>query len=83
VNHYPRSAGKATGANLGVVMKAFRELPIVWQYRKMEPWARDHGLSGMAPSKWSKRSRRKAEAAPSFLSETLAAELSVPALGEG
>jgi hypothetical protein len=38
VNHYPRAAGKATGANLRVVMKAFKELPIVWQYRKMSPW---------------------------------------------
>jgi hypothetical protein len=41
VNHFPRSAGKATGANLGVVIKAFRELPIVWQYRKMPPWILD------------------------------------------
>jgi hypothetical protein len=39
VNHFPRSAGKPTGANLGVVLKAFRELPIVWQYRNMPPWA--------------------------------------------
>jgi hypothetical protein len=39
VNHFPRSAGKPTGANLGVVLKAFRELPIVWQYRNMSPWA--------------------------------------------
>jgi hypothetical protein len=38
VNHFPRAAGKATGANLGVVIKAFRELPIVWQYRHMAPW---------------------------------------------
>jgi hypothetical protein len=83
VNHYPRTAGKATGANLGVVMKAFRELPIVWQYRKMEPWVRDHGLNGKAAAQWAKRPRRKAEAAPSFLGEKLAAELSVPALGEG
>lgn len=41
VNHFPRSAGKPTGANLSVVLKAFRELPIVWQYRKMPPWALD------------------------------------------
>lgn len=38
VNHYPRAAGKATGANLRVVVKAFKELPIVWQYRRMSPW---------------------------------------------
>jgi hypothetical protein len=38
VNHYPRSAGKPTGANLNVILKAFRELPIVWQYRSMAPW---------------------------------------------
>jgi hypothetical protein len=38
VNHFPRAAGKATGANLGVVVKAFKELPIVWQYRRMSPW---------------------------------------------
>jgi Glycosyl transferase family 2 len=41
VNHYPRSAGKATGANLKVVAKAFRELPVVWQYRTMQPWKFD------------------------------------------
>lgn len=39
VNHYPRAAGKATGANIGVVVKAFKELPIVWQYRRMPPWS--------------------------------------------
>lgn len=42
VNHYPRAAGKATGANLGVVLKAFKELPIVWQYRRMSPWNCQH-----------------------------------------
>ncbi|WP_425397961.1 glycosyltransferase family 2 protein [Aeoliella sp.] len=41
VNHYPRSLGKATGANLKVITKAFRELPIVWKYRKMKPWVWD------------------------------------------
>lgn len=41
VNHYPRSLGKATGANLQVITKAFRELPIVWKYRKMKPWVWD------------------------------------------
>lgn len=38
VNHFPRAAGKATGANLTVVLKALRELPIVWKYRSMQPW---------------------------------------------
>ncbi len=38
VNHFPRAAGKATGGNFKVVAKAFRELPIVWQYRRMQPW---------------------------------------------
>jgi hypothetical protein len=33
VNHFPRAAGKATGANIKVVAKAFRELPQVWRYR--------------------------------------------------
>lgn len=41
VNHFPRAAGKATGGNLKVVAKAFRELPIVWQYRRMRPWTID------------------------------------------
>jgi hypothetical protein len=41
VNHFPRAAGKATGANLRVVAKAFRELPVVWKYRRMEPWSFD------------------------------------------
>ncbi len=37
VNHFPRSAGKATGANLRVIAKAFRELPTLWRYRRMPP----------------------------------------------
>lgn len=41
VNHFPRTAGKSTGANWSVVLKAFRELPIVWQYRKMPQWTLD------------------------------------------
>lgn len=41
VNHYPRSEGKATGANLKVIAKAFRELPVVWKYRQMKPWTWD------------------------------------------
>jgi len=38
VNHYPRAAGKATGGNVRVVVKALRELPILWKYRRMQPW---------------------------------------------
>lgn len=45
VNHFPRAAGRATGANLKVVAKALRELPIVWQYRRMRPWNFDAELS--------------------------------------
>lgn len=32
VTHYPRSHGKATGANLKVIANAFRELPSLWKY---------------------------------------------------
>jgi hypothetical protein len=42
VNHFPRSAGKATGANFRVIAKAFAELSVVWQYRGMTPWNVDH-----------------------------------------
>lgn len=45
VNHFPRAAGRATGANLKVVAKALRELPIIWQYRRMRPWNFDAELS--------------------------------------
>jgi len=41
VSHYPRAAGTATGANFKVVAKALKELPIVWQYRRMLPWNLD------------------------------------------
>jgi hypothetical protein len=47
VNHFPRSTGKATGANLRVIAKAFRELSEVWRYRHMGPWeleGRRHSL---------------------------------------
>ncbi len=37
VSHFPRSAGQATGANLKVVAKAFRELPRVLKYRSCPP----------------------------------------------
>ena len=33
VAHYPRYHGDATGANLKVVLRAFRELPQLWKYR--------------------------------------------------
>lgn len=84
VSHYPRSAGKATGANLGVVMKAFRELPIVWQYRKMDPWTVDRRrVNGKAAGSWTKRRKTATERAASALTDSTAAELSVTALGEG
>jgi hypothetical protein len=89
VNHFPRCGGKATGANLGVVMKAFRELPIVWQYRKMTRWTPDRRmLKDPAARPWAKR-RRAAAPVPSFLVEPLAgssaelgAGLPMPTLGE-
>jgi hypothetical protein len=37
VNHFPRAAGKASGANLKVVAKAFHELPKVLRYRSSPP----------------------------------------------
>jgi hypothetical protein len=82
VNHFPRSAGKATGANLGVVMKAFRELPIVWQYRKMAPWTSDRRLQRHAPKRPSAKRRKPVAPVPAFLAEPLAAELPLPSLGE-
>jgi hypothetical protein len=45
VSHFPRAAGKATGANFGVVLKAFRELSVVRKYRHMPPWP----LDGLQP----------------------------------
>jgi glycosyltransferase involved in cell wall biosynthesis len=38
VNHFPRTAGKPTGANARVIAKAFRELSTMFKYRKMPPW---------------------------------------------
>jgi hypothetical protein len=38
VNHFPRLAGRSTGASFSVVAKAFRELPRVWKYRSISPW---------------------------------------------
>jgi len=45
VNHYPRYAGAPTGANLKVILKAFRDLPRMWKYRKTPPLR----LSGSKP----------------------------------
>jgi hypothetical protein len=84
VNHFPRSAGKATGANLGVVLKAFRELPIVWQYRKMAPWTADRRhMNGKSAAPWMKGRSPRKEVAPVVLGESMAADLSMPSLGEG
>jgi hypothetical protein len=84
VNHFPRSAGKATGANLGVVLKAFRELPIVWQYRKMAPWSLDRReMNGKAAARWPKHRKSHPQVTPVFLADPLAAELPMPSLGEG
>jgi hypothetical protein len=61
VNHYPRAAGKATGANLGVVVKAFKELPIVWQYRKMSPWEPQMRQAVVATTSWTQAGDRDSE----------------------
>lgn len=82
VNHFPRSAGKATGANLKVVLKAFRELPVVWQYRKMQPWTPDRRLADAGSAPWRKRRNGSTKISPVLLSEPLAAELPVTAMGE-
>ena len=34
VAHYPRLHGEPTGANFGVILRAFRELPQLWKYRE-------------------------------------------------
>jgi glycosyltransferase involved in cell wall biosynthesis len=82
VNHYPRSAGKATGANIKVVLKAFRELPIIWQYRKMAPWTVDRRLNDVAASAWASRRKRSAKVAPSIVTESLGTEMPLTSLGE-
>jgi glycosyltransferase involved in cell wall biosynthesis len=58
VNHFPRSAGKATGANLGVVAKACREIPILLKYHRMPRWdAMSTGLHSpkLSPELWRQR----------------------------
>ena len=83
VNHFPRSAGKATGANLGVVLKAFRELPIVWQYRKMAPWTPDRRrFNDTAAAPWVKRRKTGAQSAPAFTAKPLTTQLPMSTLGE-
>ena len=68
VNHYSRSVGDATGANLKVIAKAFRELPVLWKYRSMKPWRFDEdqetlgGYSTPVDSDW--RRPKEAFAAP-------------------
>lgn len=74
VNHYPRSAGKATGANLGVVLKAFRELPIVWQYRKMPRWTPDRRLSDAAAAPWAARRKAKPDTARTLAVDSVTVE---------
>jgi hypothetical protein len=81
VNHYPRSAGKATGANIKVVLKAFRELPIVWQYRKMAPWTLDRRLNDTAAA-WTPRTRPAAKVIAPMLTDSLGTELPLTSLGE-
>ena len=38
VRHFPRTAGRSTGANARVIAKAFRELSLMLKYRHMPPW---------------------------------------------
>ena len=40
VNHYPRYGSAPTGANLKVILKAFRDLPRMWKYRHTPPLKR-------------------------------------------
>lgn len=49
VNHHPRYHGAATGANLKVVMKAFRELPTLMRYRSAPTLRRIAALEDSAP----------------------------------
>ena len=83
VSHFPRSAGKATGANLGVVLKAFRELPIVWQYRKLAPWTPNRRrFDDAAAAAWTSRRKTSMEPAAAFVDDRLTAGSSVPTLGD-
>jgi hypothetical protein len=83
VNHFPRSAGKATGANLGVVLKAFRELPIVWQYRKMAPWTPDRRpFKDTAAAPWVRRKTLAAQVASTFVSDPLTTQTPMSTVGE-
>ena len=82
VNHYPRSAGKATGANLKVVLKAFRELPVVWQYRKMEPWLPERRLVEASNAQFRTRRNRSAQISPALVGKPGAADLPLSVLGD-
>lgn len=83
VNHFPRSAGKATGANLGVVLKAFRELPIVWQYRKMPRWTPNRRrFSDAEAAAWTSRRETPVAAEPAYIDGTQGVETPVPTLGD-
>ena len=45
VNHYPRSKGKATGANIGVILRAFRELfALAHKLRNWSPTVSSHPI---------------------------------------
>ena len=39
VTHYPRYQGVPSGAAIRVIWRAFRELPSLWRYRRIEPLA--------------------------------------------
>lgn len=83
VNHFPRSTGKATGANLGVVFKAFRELPIVWQYRKMAPWGSERRPLNGAGLRWASRQSSSANGmSTALLAEALTPSASPALRGE-
>jgi hypothetical protein len=85
VNHYPRSAGKPTGANLNVILKAFRELPIVWQYRTMKPWNRQQPRHReQTSSAWRDGANDSAicQMGKPATSEVFAADASLSSIGE-
>ncbi len=83
VNHFPRSAGKPTGANLNVILKAFRELPIVWQYRKMPRWTPNRRrFSDAEAAAWTARQKTSVDAAPVYLNGKSTVEAPVTTAGD-
>ena len=70
VNHFPRSVGKATGANFQVIAKAFRELPTMWKYRQMKPWRFDNATPQPAQSTGAEGWRRLAKSEPDHTEAT-------------